>query len=129
VRNAKVSRNRLSALGTLLLHVFRNRSKAYGSEPYAWTMRLPAGVCVMSETASLSATTAGFGAPSGSGQEPIDDACRSCARRRAKMRSALAVREGAETADRNSHSFNKKKQRAKTAHSLLGLPHVIVVGA
>ena len=27
------------------------------------------------------------------------------------------------------HSFNKKKQRAKTAHSLLGLPHVIVVGA
>jgi len=93
-------------------------------------MRLPAGVCVMSETASLSATTAGFGAPSGSGQEPIDDACRSCARRRAKMRSALAVREGAETADRNPiHSFNKKKQRAKTAHSLLGLPHVIVVGA
>ena len=95
MRNAKVSRNRLSALGTLLLHVFRNRSKAYGSEPYAWTMRLPAGVCVMSETAFLSATTAGFGAPSGSGQEPIDDACTCCARRRAKMRKrvrAVAVR-------------------------------------
>ena len=69
MRNAKVSRNRLSALGTLLLHVLRNRSKAYGSEPYASTMHLPAGVCVMSETTFLSATTAGFGAPSGSGQE------------------------------------------------------------
>ena len=32
-------------------------------------MHLPAGVCVMSETTFLSATTAGFGAPSGSGQE------------------------------------------------------------
>lgn len=69
MRNAKVSRNRLSALGTLLLHVLRNRSKAYGSEPYASTMHLPAGVCVMSETTFLSATTAGFGAASGSGQE------------------------------------------------------------
>ena len=32
-------------------------------------MHLPAGVCVMSETTFLSATTAGFGAASGSGQE------------------------------------------------------------
>ena len=48
--------------------------------------------------------------------------------------SALAVREGAETPDRNAEIYffeNKKKreQMEEGAHSLPSLPRVIVVGA